>query len=108
VFCPHCPPDRRWRLIRRVTIKNRDVSCCGVVCRSCAVARRAPTPGQSAAPRRRPADNPTSAFPGSAEKVLVMRIRYETGQELFHPGDLTVRLTGLIDLLCQMGRGEID
>lgn len=41
-------------------------------------------------PKFQPQD-PTSARPGSAEKILVFLGRYERREFLFHPGDLTLR-----------------
>lgn len=38
-------------------------------------------------PPRRPAALPTSAEPGSPEKVAVLAARYAAGQELWHPLD---------------------
>jgi len=38
----------------------------------------------------KPASWWTYARPGSAEKIAVLRWRYEHGEELFHPNDFTV------------------
>ena len=38
----------------------------------------------------KPASWWTHARPGSAEKIAVLRWRYEHGEELFHPNDFTV------------------
>lgn len=43
-------------------------------------------PGTLAA-ERKPAAAPTSAMPGSAEKIQVLTERCVAGQELWHPGD---------------------
>jgi hypothetical protein len=46
--------------------------------------------GIGAAPRRvRPALQPTSARPGSPEKISVLADRAALGQELWHPNDAT-------------------
>lgn len=37
--------------------------------------------------RPRPASRPTSARPGSPQKIAVLRERFENGEELFHPQD---------------------
>jgi len=38
----------------------------------------------------RPASWPTRARPGSPRKIAVLRWRYEHGEELFHPQDVTL------------------
>lgn len=38
---------------------------------------------------------PTSALPGTPEKIEVMRARHLAGQHIHHPKDLTVRLSGV-------------
>lgn len=39
--------------------------------------------------RRRKPRTPTSARPGSPEKIAVMRARHEANEELYHPDDET-------------------
>jgi len=40
--------------------------------------------------RRRPADAPTQALPGSLEKIRILAERWASNQELFHPEDVTL------------------
>jgi hypothetical protein len=37
--------------------------------------------------RSRPLPQPTIAVPGSREKIEVMRLRFERGEQIFHPDD---------------------
>lgn len=43
-----------------------------------------------AEPHLKPASEPTKAVPGSLEKIEELLIRYECGEELWHPDDLVV------------------
>ncbi|MCI0380646.1 MAG: hypothetical protein L0215_23930 [Gemmataceae bacterium] len=54
-------------------------------------------PGQGHLPRRLP-PFPTTALPGSAEKIAVLTQRAEMGLELFHPDDATEFSPGWFDL----------
>lgn len=55
---------------------------CGGLCARCAFRRCVAV---------RPARAATSAPPGSAAKIEVMRRRFEAGEAIFHPDDPTLR-----------------
>jgi len=39
----------------------------------------------------RPAERPTTARPGTAEKIVVLAARVEAGEDLWHPNDVVIR-----------------
>lgn len=49
----------------------------------------------------RPLPTPTTAWPGTDEKVAVLAARAEAGQQLFHPHDVTLTVRSVLWLVNQ-------
>lgn len=56
-----------------------------------AVCRAGLEPGRRR--RRVPPPEPTETLPGTPEKVAVLRARYRSGFDLWHPADYTMQVT---------------